>query len=361
MKQAWQKLFRLARQGRLPDFGTHFQNAWHNYKQRPWRSFDMISMVSTRPPILLSGVHPAKLAQYLQPSLAAVDLTIFYRAGWSLEDPATLVDRISAIKAAQQKFPRHRYLVAANTPREVELVKAAGIRAEFLHENAFQDEFTFKPALDVPKVYDAIIDAQIAPYKRLELAAKVRSLLVITFVMRSRYNPDYGELIRTTLQHADWANGPFWTDRYRKLNREEVAETYRKARVGLCLSPIEGGNMASIQYLLSGLAVVSTESQGGRDVFFEPDYAAVVPTDPAAIADAVAHYVRTQPAPTMIRARTLEKIWSFRKRFSRLVEAECAHPPLDEVWWREFTQHRPIAYHDLRTVALQLAAAQARG
>lgn len=360
MNNSLSRLLRLLRRRRLPDFKVHLKRARKNWRQRSWRSMDMISIVSQRPAVLLTGCHPRKLSFYLQRPLRDLDLTIFYRAGWSLEHEPTFLDRVAAIKAAQQKFPRHRYIFAANTPHEVELLKAADIRAEFLNENAFIDEYSFQPDPTVAKEFDAVLDAQIAAYKRLELAAEVRSLLALTYVMEERYNADYGNMIRRTLSHAHWANGPYWEAGYRKLKRPEIAATYRKARVGLCLSELEGANLASIQYLLSGLAVVSTESRGGRDIFFAPEYARIVAAEPTAVASAVSELVRDAPPPAVVRERTLEKIRSIRDRFGELLTAECGHAAVDEGWWKEFNARRPICYQDVSKIAKILAEANRR-
>jgi len=342
----------------MPDLSGRLARLVKTYRERPWRSFDMISIVSKNPPILLTGCHPSKLATYLQPPLASLNLTIFYRAGWSLEDEATFKDRVSAIKQAQLKFPRHHYIFSANTPHEVELMTKEGIHAEFLNENAFIDEFAFHPDNSEAKDFDAIIDAQIAPYKRLELAGSISKLIVVTYILEGRYNPEYGARIRQALTHATWANGPYWdAQAYKKLNRAEVSKIYRQARVGLCLSAVEGANLASIQYLLSGLAVVSSPSEGGREIFFSPDYAAVVPAEASAIAEAVEKFVHCCPTPQVIREKTLAKIWPIRHHFGKILSSACGHQELDENWWKEFNTKRPISYQNLKEVAHTLVQA----
>ena len=351
------KALRLFRERRLPNVGFWIARALKVHRDRAWRSYDMVSVVSLHPPILLTGCHPTKLARYLQPQLADLDLTIFYRAGWTLEDEATRVDRVAAIKAAQAGYPRHRYILAAGTPKEVELLASSGIRTEFLNECAFIDEHSFVPAAATAKTFDAILDAQIAPYKRLELAADVPNLLVVTYVYEGRFSPAYGDRIRALLAGATWANGNFWDESYRRLNREQVAGCYQKARVGLCLSAIEGPNLASIQYLLSDLPVVSTPSLGGRDVFYDDDYAAIVPPEPAAIKAAVEKFLRVRPPALEIRRRTLVKIYALRRRFAAILIRTCGHPPVNEAWWRDLTTNRPVAYQDLKKVAASLRAA----
>jgi len=360
MRKTTTRLVALLRQGRLPNFAFHLNRARDTWKARATRTMDMVTVVSPRPAVLLCGAHPSKLLRFLQPPLRDLPMTIFYRAGWSLEHEATFEDRVRAIKAAQSGFPRHHYIFAVNTPNEAERVRRAGIRAEFLNENAFIDEFAFKPDGSVVADHDAILDAQVAPYKRLELAAKVRRLLVVTFVMKERFNATYGDQVQKSLAHATWANGPFWEPAYRKLSREEVAACYRRARVGLSLSAMEGANLASIQYLLSGLAVVSTESSGGRDIFFSPEYTRIVPPDAKAVADAVNDLMPNAPSPVEIRERTLAKIWPIRDRFADILVRECGHAPLTPAWWKEFNTNRRIRYLDLVKVARSVAEANSR-
>ncbi|MFA5008212.1 MAG: glycosyltransferase [Candidatus Omnitrophota bacterium] len=343
---------RLLKERRLPDILFWIHRLAKKYRQLPWRNYDMVSVVSEKPMIIFTGANLVNLRRLLQSRLSNMDLTIFYRAGWSLEDKATRDDRVTNIKKAQKLFPRHSFIVMANTEREVELLKGSGIRAEFLNENAFVNENIFFPRhKGNPAQFDAVIDSQLARYKRLELAESVSSLAVITFIMEERFNKSYGELVRNKLAHAYWANGSFWTSKYRRLNPTEVAGIYRKAKVGLILSAIEGANYVSIQYLLTGLPVVSTPSIGGRDIFFSKDYTAIVEPKPEAIADAVNYFIQNPPAADMIRNKTLEKIWVFRRRFENILISECGLRSIDAKWWEDFINNRPIRWQDLRQVS----------
>src|SRR5204863_198528 len=71
---------------------------------------------------------------------------------------------------------------------------------------------------------------------------------------------------------------------------------------------------------LSGLPVVSTRSRGGRDVFFDPEYVAIVPEDPKAVADGVRKLIAKNISPARIRHATLEKMRPHRKRFFSLLQ-----------------------------------------
>jgi hypothetical protein len=95
--------------------------------------------------------------------------------------------------------------------------------------------------------------------------------------------------------------------------------------------------MASIEYLLAGLPVVSNPSRGGRDVFFDPDYCAIVDPEPAKIREAV-EALRGRGIPReYVRARTLAKLQVERHRFTAFIErlrAEHDIPRAYETEWR---------------------------
>jgi len=97
--------------------------------------------------------------------------------------------------------------------------------------------------------YDAVLNARSKPYKNRWAAAGVANLALIDF-----------EAARPEI--------PCRYHNERHLTLEEVASVLQSSRVGLCLSFIEGASLASLEYLLCGLPVVSTHSLGGRDNWY---------------------------------------------------------------------------------------------
>lgn len=69
-------------------------------------------------------------------------------------------------------------------------------------------------------------------------------------------------------------------DGCRPLPRPEVNVHLNRARVGPCLSSIEGQMRGSMEYMLAGLPIVSIKSIGGRDYFFDPTYCLIAPSNP---------------------------------------------------------------------------------
>jgi glycosyltransferase involved in cell wall biosynthesis len=65
---------------------------------------------------------------------------------------------------------------------------------------------------------------------------------------------------------------------------------------------------ASVQYLLSGLPVVSTRSKGGRDVFFDEEYALIVDDHPDSVKEGVEEMIRRNISPDTIRSKVLAEV-----------------------------------------------------
>jgi hypothetical protein len=77
---------------------------------------------------------------------------------------------------------------------------------------------------------------------------------------------------------------------------------------------------ASIEYLLTGLPVVSTLSLGGRDYFFDDDFVRIVDPDPRLVRAAVDELARAAGSREEIRRRTLATVREQRSRFVTLLD-----------------------------------------
>jgi glycosyltransferase involved in cell wall biosynthesis len=78
--------------------------------------------------------------------------------------------------------------------------------------------------------------------------------------------------------------------------------------------------LSSMEYLLAGLPIVSTPSEGGRDLFFDPEYCLIVPPDPRAVRDGVAALKARQIPRERVRQKTLAKIEPQRRAFLALLD-----------------------------------------
>jgi glycosyltransferase involved in cell wall biosynthesis len=241
------------------------------------------TLVGSFPDLVLpTWFHPAHVLEHV--------------AGWSAP-----IHRMAKFKARQisHQLERREHHLLVNAQDEDRMRNILGIRGGHFNHNLYINEHLYKPSNE-PKIYDAIYTAQLAPFKRLELARKIEKLMVIS------YGGDLHEFC-PDLQHAEF-NREF-------LPRPELARKYNQAHAGLCLSAQEGAMLASCEYLLCGIPVVSTPSQGGRDEFFSPENSTIVPPDPAQVAKAVQHWKASPPDPAEIRTGVLNKINSLRRGY----------------------------------------------
>jgi glycosyltransferase involved in cell wall biosynthesis len=192
--------------------------------------------------------------------------------------------------------------------------KITGLSGYFVNQNIHVCEHNFNPDLGVKKIYDAVYIAAAKKYKRLHLAKKIKKLFIITYFWPDIRN-EKGEwdlhAFEPSIKHAD-----FNTDR---IDRNEINHILNMAYCGLALSKKEGAMLASMEYQLAGLPVVTTHSIGGRDILLDPAHTIWVKSDPEKIAAAVEKFVKSPPDPVEIRNRTLANLDFHRKRFYNVI------------------------------------------
>ena len=205
----------------------------------------------------------------------------------------------------------------------------------------------FRPDPAESKRFDAVYDANISPYKRHGLATEIQNLALISFRHPVLFNHGYAQKVRRELDHAHWHNDPL-ADDFSFLTTEQVVSILNQSRVGLCLSAVEGAMYASIQYLLCGLPVVSTASKGGRDVFFEDEYALIVADDSRAVASGVREMINRNIPPDAIRNRVIERMTEHRQTFTDLLQSifdrHQSGQLATDVWPEIFRHKMGLAY-----------------
>ncbi len=310
------------------------------------------------PAILLLALHDRDLT----PLHEAVGDTpgYFLFNLWGSRETAKSIRAVMKFEQRKNRsFPHHNYIYLCNSVRELELFKGAGLEAVFCNHNCWVDEKIFQPDSSVDKLYDAVYDANIAPYKRHELAVGIDNLSLISFRHPVLFNAGYAKRVRQVLAHACWLNDPL-SDDFSFLSNNEVVKVLTQSRLGLCLSAVEGAMYASIQYLLCGLPVVSTLSKGGRDVFFEDDYALIVEDNPEAVSSGVAEMLSRNIPPEVIRQRVIDKINQHRQTFidllQELFDRHGSNQQADEVWPQIFKHKMGLEYLPLEIGARQIKA-----
>jgi hypothetical protein len=223
-----------------------------------------------------------------------------------------------AIGRLIEAHPGSHVLVLSNDPEEQPALTQLGIDSVFQPQNFIVDSDIYQPDKSVTKVYDAIYNAKLVPWKRHYLAAGVPRLALL--YGRFDATQEYLAKLMSLLPHATFKNGNPLTPAYRRFNGREVARVCNESKVGLCLSACEGAMYASVEYLLCGLPLVSTRSKGGREAFFNDDYCSVVDDTPEAVASAAHDLIMRRIDPHYIRGETLKKVHHYRQTFIDLID-----------------------------------------
>lgn len=168
--------------------------------------------------------------------------------------------------------------ICCNDEFELEILSNIGFRCILVNHNAFLDEYLFS-IYQHPIKYDAIYTTRLLPYKRIELASKIRNLALILAIDNEgcedfQYR-DKVKGIGKVLNHNSF------------FNPKMVCTQINQSKCGLILSEEEGANYATVEYLLCGIPVISTPNIGGRDVFLNKSNSIIVEPNADSVFNAV--------------------------------------------------------------------------
>ena len=183
--------------------------------------------------------------------------------------------------------------------------RSNGFTSIFCNENTFidTDMFNIEP---VEKEYNMVICSRIKDWKGFHLASEMDNLALIAsrWGIESHWGKNSDDYLKLNYTYLN----------ERKLTPEEVCKVYNSSNVGGIFSRAEGGCKVSSEYLLCGLPVISAESIGGRDCWYDDYNSATVDCRPenekaqAQIKQAYERIMRERKDPHIIRATHLEKM-----------------------------------------------------
>lgn len=288
--------------------------------------FGPVRILSVDPPVFLTGTSYDEFLG-VAPSFARrygnVPAAFIVYPTWSIETAEKARYISSCVRRHARRYPGHRFRYICNTPGEAELLNGCGQPAIFLNHKFTVSEDVFRPTHPEGPQFDAVYNARFVAGKRHELAAQIPSVAYIAYAEpQHARQAEFGELWPRT---SDRNPAHVLINRLEaglplSMSHAEVNDALGRAATGLILSAIEGASYATVEYLLAGLPVVSTPSQGGRDVFLDPDYCAVVDADPRSVCEAVAALKARRIPKEYIREQTLKRMRPGRKRFLALVD-----------------------------------------
>ena len=104
--------------------------------------------------------------------------TMFLQLGWSAELPEVANELKNRLAEAENIFPEARFIILANSPGEVEVIKDF-CEVYLANHNAFLDPSRYPLAKKGKRKFDAVYIARITPFKRHFLAEKINNLHLI--------------------------------------------------------------------------------------------------------------------------------------------------------------------------------------
>lgn len=202
-----------------------------------------------------------------------------------------------------------------NSPEEFSFAKRFGFRSFLLNQNIHTRENSFS-VNPTSKIYDAVYIAAAKKYKRIHLAEKIKKLYIVTYFwpVEDENNIVYDlPGFEPRVSHADY-NKTY-------VSAQVIKDVLNASHCGLALSKKEGAMWATMEYMLTGLPIVSTKSIGGRDFFFDDRYVKIVSDNPDAIKKAVDEFKEEKLDPEWIRAEVLKKVNLYRKDYYEICKS----------------------------------------
>jgi glycosyltransferase involved in cell wall biosynthesis len=218
---------------------------------------------------------------------------------WLVEEAGRMFDAL--------QLDRQQFAILFNDEREQRIFAEQGFSGAVVNQNAFLDQT--KIMRDLPgtrKQFDAIYVARPIALKRHHLAAQVPNLALVAGNL-------HGANTAVQVPPHVWAND-------KPLTPDQVCQKINEARCGLILSEKEGASFVSSEYLLCGVPVVSTKSEGGRDVWYDDYNSRVVDAEPAKVREAVEFFAANPRDPQRIRQAHIELAQQYRARFVQLLD-----------------------------------------
>lgn len=316
-----------------------------------------VRVIKSYPLITVSktyGTRPFGIAPLLAEHVPERQSLNFIQLAWSNENPEKVTQLAADLRQARSNTPGAQFVVFANTEFESYLMSERGIPNTLASQVIFADDLIYRPQPNIEKVFDAVYNARLVPMKRHELSESVDRRLVM-YLPEQEADRAYAQNLRTKQSSALFLNHHLGGGQYRMLSAAEVSHYLNSAHVGLCLSATEGVMRASTEYLLAGLAVVSTSCYGGRERYYHPDYCRIVEPELEAVELAVRELAAADLDPFFIRRRTLSIINRERTNFIRFANSMARHHFNIRNLFPDFEAFRgDVAYADVKSISERL-------
>ena len=143
---------------------------------------------------------------------------------WNVEAGRSMQIK-NSMTAASKKMPGHVFVVVSSTEFETFLLSMDGVPSLFAHQAIFVDDRIWRPSEqkhDNLGTFDAVINARFDKVKRHELAAKIKSLMLIYGYSLDEKMEESTKRIKGILPQAYFANHDLNKGIYSYLSKQEI-------------------------------------------------------------------------------------------------------------------------------------------
>lgn len=150
----------------------------------------------------------------------------------------------------------------------------------------------------------------------MDLASKIDNLFILTYQCPTdKEGKNDISKVEPKVSHADVNEGYVH-------DFEEIIETMQLSCCSLALSKREGAMWAVVESLLSGVPVVTTPSNGGRERYMNNDNSIVVDPKPERVREGVEKMCKANIDPKKVRSSCLRKIRKDRENTSEYISSK---------------------------------------
>jgi hypothetical protein len=245
----------------------------------------------------------------------------FLSPTWNLET-IDLAEMKQQLDRAKEILPTHRFILISTTGYETTRLSATGIHCIQVNPSIFQDESRWSIQNEtlpgIPQS-DTCYNAHLGEWKRHSLITELtKPLFVYGFQFNGDAKADY-KRVKELCPSAIFVNHTVGNGEYVRLDETQISKVLAGCKTSLCLSREEGHMRASIQSLMCGVPVVSTDSIGGRNRYYCDDTAVIVSSTPKSVSRGIEVLISRNLSRTEVRASTLAMIGFDRRNFIRTV------------------------------------------
>ncbi len=286
-------------------------------------------LVSLRPLVTLSSLADdftgiAELA-YALPEIFDTQCGLHIVSNTWTIDKARATSIAEQVARVERILPGHHFLVLASDEEEQFHLTKAGLWTAIGNGSIFIDEKIcriFPPQIPGLGSFDAVYNARLMAYKRHELATAIPRLLLLHGHSFGDEGQRQREHVEKILPNAVSANHHLSPRKYQQVPTTIVPQVLAHAKCGLAFSKIEGVMKASVEYMLCGLPVVSTQSVGARARYYCFPFTSICEDNPEAVAVAVLEVAACQYDRTSIRME-IARVLAFDRHNFLLAVNDC--------------------------------------